>query len=41
VTYEQLVWHAPMSYDRARVRELSSLHGLGAPENVIFWGPSA
>ena len=39
VAYEQLVWDTPVSYDRARVRELFSLHWLGAQENVIFCGP--
>ena len=39
VPYEQLVWDTPVSYDRARVRELSALHWLGAQENVIFCGP--
>jgi len=39
VAYEQLVWDTPVSYDRARVRELFALHWLGAQENVIFCGP--
>ena len=39
VTYEQLVWDTPVSYDRPRVRELFGLHWLGAHENVIFCGP--
>ncbi len=39
VTYEQLVWDTPVSYARARVRELFALHGLAAKENVIFCGP--
>jgi DNA replication protein DnaC len=39
VTYEQLVWDTPVSYDRARVRELFALHWLGAQENIIFCGP--
>ncbi len=39
VSYEQLVWDTPVSYDRARVRELFALHWLGAQENVIFCGP--
>jgi DNA replication protein DnaC len=39
VSYEQLVWDTPVSYDRARVRELFGLHWLGAQENVIFCGP--
>jgi DNA replication protein DnaC len=39
VTYEQLVWDTPVSYDRARVRDLFGLHWLTAQENVIFCGP--
>jgi DNA replication protein DnaC len=39
VTYEQLVWDTPVSYDRARVRDLFGLHWLAAQENVIFCGP--
>jgi DNA replication protein DnaC len=39
VTYEQLVWDTPVSYDRPRVRELFALHWLAAQENVIFCGP--
>ena len=39
VAYEQLVWDTPVSYDRARVRDLFGLHWLGAQENVIFCGP--
>ena len=39
VTYEQLVWDTPVSYDRPRVRELFALHWLAAHENVIFCGP--
>ena len=39
VPYEQLVWDTPVSYDRARIRELFGLHWLAAPENVIFCGP--
>ncbi len=39
VTYEQLVWDTPVSYDRARVREIFALHWLTAKENVIFCGP--
>jgi DNA replication protein DnaC len=39
VTYEQLVWDTPVSYDRARVRDFFGLHGLAAQENVIFCGP--
>jgi DNA replication protein DnaC len=33
------VWDTPVSYDRARVRDLFSLHWLAAHENVIFCGP--
>jgi DNA replication protein DnaC len=39
VTYEQLVWDTPVSYDRARVRDLFALHWLAAKDNVIFCGP--
>jgi DNA replication protein DnaC len=39
VSYEQLVWDTPVSYDRARVRDLFGLHWLGAHENVVFCGP--
>lgn len=39
VTYEQLVWDTPVSYDRARVRDLFGLHWLAAHENVILCGP--
>jgi DNA replication protein DnaC len=39
VSYEQLVWDTPVSYDRPRVRELFGLHWLAAHENVIFCGP--
>lgn len=39
VTYEQLVWDTPVSYDRARVRDLFALHWLAAKENVVFTGP--
>jgi DNA replication protein DnaC len=39
VSYEQLVWDTPVSYDRARVRDLFGLHWLAAQENVIFSGP--
>ncbi len=39
MTYEQLVWDTPVSYDRPRVRELFALHWLAAQENVIFCGP--
>jgi DNA replication protein DnaC len=33
------VWDSPVSFDRARVRELFSLHWLAQQENVIFCGP--
>ena len=39
VTYEQLVWDTPVSYDRARVRDLFTLRWLAERENVIFCGP--
>ena len=39
VSYEQLVWDTPVSYDRARVRDLFGLQWLAAQENVIFCGP--
>jgi DNA replication protein DnaC len=39
VPYEQFVWDTPVSYDRARVRDLFGLHWLAAHENVIFCGP--
>ena len=39
VTYEQLVWDTPVSYDRARVRDLFGLHWLAPHDNVIFCGP--
>jgi DNA replication protein DnaC len=38
-TFEQIVWDSPVSFDRARVRELFSLHWLAQQENVIFCGP--
>ena len=39
VSYEQLVWDTPVSYDRPRVRELFTLHWLAEHDNVIFCGP--
>jgi DNA replication protein DnaC len=39
VTVEQIVWDTPVSFDRARVRDLFGLHWLGAQENVVFSGP--
>ncbi len=39
VAFEQIVWDTPVSFDRARVRELFGLHWLGAQENVVFCGP--
>ena len=39
VTVEQIVWDTPVSFDRARVRELFSLRWLAERENVIFAGP--
>jgi DNA replication protein DnaC len=39
VSYEQLVWDTPVSYDRPRVRELFTLQWLTEHENVIFCGP--
>ncbi len=39
VTDEQLVWDTPVSYDRARGRDLFGRHWLAAHENVIFCGP--
>jgi DNA replication protein DnaC len=39
VSYEQLAWDTPVSYDRPRVRELFAMHWLAAKENVIFCGP--
>jgi DNA replication protein DnaC len=38
-TFEQIVCDSPVSFDRARVRELFSLHWLAQQENVIFCGP--
>ena len=39
-TFEQILWDTPVSYDRARVRELFSLRWLAERENVIFTGPT-
>ena len=39
VSLEQVVWDTPVSFDRARVRELFGLHWLAQHENVIFCGP--
>jgi len=39
VTVEQIVWDTPVSFDRARVRELFSLRWLAERENVVFAGP--
>jgi DNA replication protein DnaC len=39
VSFEQLVWDTPMSYDRPRVRDLFTLQWLAEHENVIFCGP--
>jgi len=39
VSFEQIVWDTPVSFDRARVRELFSLRWLAERENVIFTGP--
>jgi DNA replication protein DnaC len=39
VSYEQIVWATPVSYDRARVRDLLTLQWLTEHENVIFCGP--
>ena len=33
------MWDTPVSYDRARVRDLFGLHWLAAKDNVIFCGP--
>lgn len=38
-TLEQVLWDSPVSFDRARVRELFSLHWLAQRENVCFTGP--
>ena len=34
-TFEQIVWDSPVSFDRARVRELISPHWLAQQENVL------
>lgn len=39
VSYEELVWDTPVSYDRPRVRDLFTLQWLAEHENVIFCGP--
>ena len=39
VSLEQVVWDTPVSFDRARVRELFNLQWLAEHENVIFCGP--
>jgi DNA replication protein DnaC len=39
VSFEQIVWDTPVSFDRARVRELFSLGWLTERENVVFTGP--
>lgn len=39
VTFEQILWDTPVSFDRARVRELFSLRWLTERENVVFAGP--
>ena len=39
VSFEQLVWDTPVSYDRPRVRDLFTLQWLAEHENVIFCGP--
>lgn len=38
-TFEEIVWDSPVSFDRARVRALFTLHWLTAQENVVFCGP--
>jgi len=38
-TFETLLWDSPVSFDRARVRELFTLHWLAEHDNVIFAGP--
>ena len=38
-TLEQVLWDSPVSFDRARVRALFSLHWLAQRENVCFTGP--
>ncbi len=39
VSLEQVTWDTPVSFDRARVRDLFGLHWFAQHENVIFWGP--
>jgi len=39
VSFEQIVWDTPVSFDRPRVRELFTLQWLAEHENVIFCGP--
>ena len=39
VAAEEIVWDTPVSFDRARVRELFSLRWLAEHDNVIFCGP--
>jgi DNA replication protein DnaC len=39
VSFEQLVWDTPVSYDRPCVRDLFTLQWLAEHENVIFCGP--
>ncbi len=34
VSFEQIVWDTPVSFDRPRVRELFGLHWLGQQENT-------
>jgi len=38
-TLEQILWDSPVSFDRARVRELFTLHWIAERENVVFTGP--
>ena len=38
-TLEQVLWDSPVSFDRARVRELFGLHWLAQRDNVCFTGP--
>jgi DNA replication protein DnaC len=38
-TLEQVLWDSPVSFDRARVRELFSFRWLAQRENVCFTGP--
>jgi DNA replication protein DnaC len=39
VTVEQITWDTPVSFDRARVRDLFGLRWIAERENVIFTGP--